>query len=511
MASFKCKNGHETAEDLNESGFCRSCLCMTCKIGDSERSIRCFTCKKWNHYKCTLLNPWYILNYVETGSQYKCTSCTKDRVVKILADKNKTQEEIQSLINELEEYLSNDTTLTSPPSPSQTPLPQPANSRASPNPPQTQASRVHPPTPIPPSLSLPQPTTDRSLLPLPHTPRQNPPSIPTLINESRANASQNSFETRSDTTTSTSSTNSLDNTIVEPNRQPAAEGVFVEENGDEPPICKYYKKGYCNSRETCTYSHPKLCKFWARNPINGCHYSSEECRFYHPRQCFEYENRKKCEKESCRYFHRKNALHDAPWPVEGYGPRQTYTNQRTPTYPSRSAPTHEHSPSTFNSSPHVFPTPDVNNEREFPTLPGRRHYVRRNSRAQRAQHYIQNDDVPRSHQTLQSMNASSYTTNFSQEHSPANPQDSNGAEISGFPGELIMNQTATQGIPTHLNTNTQPPNPMQQQSQPQIPIRTTQNTPVQGPFLPPIIIQEVWKNQQEIWKILRPWMPINGI
>ena len=45
-------------------------------------------------------------------------------------------------------------------------------------------------------------------------------------------------------------------------------------------ICRYLKKGKCNRRyTTCTYRHPKICRYWVRNPLDGC---PGGCGFYHP-------------------------------------------------------------------------------------------------------------------------------------------------------------------------------------------------------------------------------------
>ena len=500
-----CVNGHDITENLNEAGLCNSCLCLTCKEGDPERSIRCHNCKKWIHYKCSELNPWYILNFVETGSQYKCISCTKTRVIEILTGKNKTEEEIMKKINDIEEDLSNDKTLTAqPPSPSLSPLlPPPLLPSTPPLVTQTQAVALHPSTPYPSSQT-------RSAIPhliYPNASIEIPPRDSTQMNVPNMNASQNSFETRSDATSV--STNSTLNSTIEPNR-PTGAGEFLEEHEpptalplppslppSPPPICKYYKKGRCNYRETCTYSHPKICKFWARNPINGCLYNREECRFYHPYQCFEYENWKRCEIESCRYFHRKNALHDFPLLGERHESRDIYSNQRLPSQPSRAEllPPPQNRPSA----------PDVNNEREFPSIPGQQRYIRRISSAQNTRQYRQNDNSNHPQPPLESMNTVNHT-NPPQDFNPINTQGGNGIGITQIPDHPIVNQSEPPPvIPMQFNPNMQPPYSMQQQQHPpQVPVQIRQNPPLQGHFLPLTMLQEMWK-------ILQPLMQTNAI
>ena len=494
MTNFKCINGHETTEVLNENGLCNSCTCMTCKIGNSERSIRCHFCKKWNHYKCSLLSPWYILNYKETGSQYKCINCIKDRVIRTLTEKNKTQEEIKLMINDIENDIENCLSNDSPPVPHSSPTPPSLNPSLSPPLPSSQPAVLHPPTPIPlPQFSHSQPTgPSLPLPPIPIPSFQIPPNNSTPLNVSHVNASQNSIDTRSDTT-STSSNSSLNNTIVEQRNRAPADNEILEEYGGNPPICKYYNKGRCNFRETCSYRHPKLCKYWAKNPINGCLYSREQCRFYHPYECYEYENKKRCEKENCRFFHRKNALNDGPFPVEDYYWREPFTNQRTPLQQAWLEP----------PPPQRPPPPEINNEREFPEIPGQRRNIRRNARLQSARY---ENNIHHQHPP-QSTNASTGSINSGQEYNPTNTQNGIGARIPLIPDRLTTNQTTPLSIPMQLNTNIQP-HPIQQQQQqqhpPQIPLQFMQNPPVQGHFLPLTMLQEMWK-------ILQPLMQTNAI
>ena len=152
MAPFDCIKGHKTTVSLNEEGFCMSCICLTCQKGDFERSLKCFTCKKINHFKCTQLNPWYLLDYTETGSKYRCTNCTKAHAEKILIDGNKkSREEIQVMLKDIEEYLKEKCT----------------TSQLSPQATASSTSPHHPPPPLSPPYASPNTLNPTQLSPFP--------------------------------------------------------------------------------------------------------------------------------------------------------------------------------------------------------------------------------------------------------------------------------------------------------------------------------------------------------
>ena len=77
-------------------------------------------------------------------------------------------------------------------------------------------------------------------------------------------------------------------------------------------FCRYYKSDRCKFRqkgEGCRYEHPKKCiKFlrFRNDAQRGCNYSS--CSFFHPPLCRLVESGKICNRQKCRYLHRKTAL-----------------------------------------------------------------------------------------------------------------------------------------------------------------------------------------------------------
>ena len=162
MPNYDCTKCNETTETLNEDGFCESCLCVRCHKGDFERYIKCVFCKKPTHLKCSLLTPWYILDYTATGTKFKCEDCTKNHAVSILTNtKKKSDAEIQSMLHDIQEYLNEG------PAANKIPLPPP------PSPPQTASvARLQAQTP---ALSTSRLSTHTPPLTLPHTPSQPNP------------------------------------------------------------------------------------------------------------------------------------------------------------------------------------------------------------------------------------------------------------------------------------------------------------------------------------------------
>ena len=101
---------------------------------------------------------------------------------------------------------------------------------------------------------------------------------------------------------------------------PATPQVEIEDNTPEIPdnpangeardftpkvTCKYFKAGYCRlTKRLCRYEHPKLCKFYLRDPQHGCR--KEACSYDHPRLCQNYEEYGVCTR-ICFNFHRHRA------------------------------------------------------------------------------------------------------------------------------------------------------------------------------------------------------------
>ena len=183
-------------------------------------------------------------------------------------------------------------------------------------------------------------------------------------------------------------------------------------------ICKYWLRGRCSKRDTCTFTHPKLCKKFMKgrnDPHYGCNNNTNTMNHFHPRVCYNFEDYGSCEKAdygSCRYFHRnicRNMYQNEEYEnhldsrnIE-HGQRDNQPNHSnnylspwqynitSPSHPHQfppAPPTHSHvnrktsSPHQRPVPPHTFPPPPppTHSHEHFPALGRRKNHPRqRNS------------------------------------------------------------------------------------------------------------------------------------
>ena len=234
------------------------------------------------------------------------------------------------------------------------------------------------PVPCPSSSPLPKPTTVSPLASIQASPgRDTPPHTTPKQQEGSSdrtdsnnplidthNRAENSTDTANDqhgersanpplnesSSSEDSFTSSLEETIIptndasEANEQPSEQ--IPHNNGrsqptvDPPPTetntrinrddrsnvtCKFFNAGYCRlTKRLCNYDHPKLCRFYLRNPHHGC--KKENCNHYHPTLCKSFEEYGRCTK-ICFKFHRHRAYRNTSQASNG-GFTNTANNNR---------------------------------------------------------------------------------------------------------------------------------------------------------------------------------------
>ena len=162
-------------------------------------------------------------------------------------------------------------------------------------------------------------------------------------------------------------------------------------------ICRYFLRGRCSKRDTCTFTHPKLCRKFmkARNDeIYGCNNNTNTMNHFHPRVCYNFEDHGSCEKAdngNCRFFHRnicrnmyRNEYLDNYWAYDSrnleygrgnhypnrnsnYPPRRHYNSVPPTPHHSTTATTHHQAPAE--SAPPQYPPVDPARPRIPPAHP----------------------------------------------------------------------------------------------------------------------------------------------
>ena len=98
-------------------------------------------------------------------------------------------------------------------------------------------------------------------------------------------------------------------------------------------MCAKYQFGPCPDYDTCklTHSHPPRC----RNMLNHgkCRFG-DNCRYHHPKMCYNSMRERKCSNQQCRFFHLTRTNRDPEEePIHQRQPnhqeRQTQPNQST--------------------------------------------------------------------------------------------------------------------------------------------------------------------------------------
>ena len=100
---------------------------------------------------------------------------------------------------------------------------------------------------------------------------------------------------------------------------PQESGENVNQDDTPKIICKYFSAGFCRlTKRLCEYDHPKLCRYFLRNPLTGC--KKDRCSRLHPTLCKTVEESGYCNK-ICFKFHRHRASG-----VRRYAPNRGYRN-----------------------------------------------------------------------------------------------------------------------------------------------------------------------------------------
>ena len=96
-------------------------ICPFCDIIVDDHGIECEKCKKWVHYKCTLLPPYSIMLFSKSGRQYSCETCVLVRF----------SSKYPTLLTDIEKEIASHTTKVTP-------------QHATPDPPCTSDAPAHP-------------------------------------------------------------------------------------------------------------------------------------------------------------------------------------------------------------------------------------------------------------------------------------------------------------------------------------------------------------------------------
>ena len=143
-----------------------------------------------------------------------------------------------------------------------------------------------------------------------------------------------------------------------------------EEDHRKHITCHFFKSGYCKNGTSCPYLHPKLCRRFMRGRNDkrfGC--NKNECIYWHPDVCFNYEDYGFCDINNCRFFHRHSASESNSW-KQGNRNQRPYHSQPNQTAfmaraPPQSIQSSNHLPNRA-SNPTNIPTQSSNHGRSMP-------------------------------------------------------------------------------------------------------------------------------------------------
>ena len=238
-------------------------LCVDCDHPFAGAALKCDLrsgCGRFTHLKCSGLPVHYLVRFDVSRASFLCKGCIKTEAGQQFED---CIEKIQRMVN-----IEADTTSADPSD---------------------------------------QDREDHDVV--------DPTEVNIASSEALISASQQS-------TVPNSSTRTANLTQTDPMRN---QGTTARRS-EAPQVCQDFIMKRCQYGAsgkvggTCRHAHPRICRKFLKfgNQANGCN-MGQGCTFYHPKLCWEFNKKKTCRRNECRFYH--NSLKALPQRRRNLGTR----------------------------------------------------------------------------------------------------------------------------------------------------------------------------------------------